>query len=97
MDLLAYPFRLRPDGSAATVTDGTDDAYRQEIALLCLTRKGERPLVPDYGTTDPVADLLDVAELNAALATFGPAVTIDDVAVEYPDDVTARALLTYSD
>lgn len=52
MDLLAFPFRLRPDGSAATVLDGTDEAHAQDVALLCLTRKGERPLVPDYGTTE---------------------------------------------
>lgn len=96
MDLLAFPFRLRPDGSAATVTDGSDEAHRQEVALLCLTRKGERVLVPDYGTTDPVADLLDVAELNAALSTFGPALVVEELEVDYPDSTTVRAVLTYS-
>lgn len=95
--ILAFPFRLREDGSAATVVDGTEDAHRQELALLALTRKGERPYVPDYGTSDPVGDLLDVAELNAALGTFGPAIVVDDVEVTYPDDQTALAVLTYSE
>lgn len=95
MDLLSFPLRLRQDGSLATVPEDSDDANREAIALLCLTRKGERPLVPDYGVTDPVVTGLDLAELNAALETFGPPLTVTDVAVTYPDDRTAVSVLTY--
>lgn len=95
MDLLSFPPRLRPDGTFATVEDGSDDANREAIALLCLTRKGERPLVPDYGITDPVASELDVAELNAALETFGPPLLVTDADVTYPDDRTALVVLNY--
>ena len=97
MDLLSFPVRLRPDGSFATVTDGSDDANREAIALLCLTRKGERPLVPDYGVTAPVVTGIDLAELNAALETFGPPLTVTDVDVTFPDDRTAVSVLTYEE
>lgn len=40
-------FRTTPSGAIDTVTD--DDAIRQALLLLILTRPGERVMRPDYG------------------------------------------------
>lgn len=97
MDVLSHPFRLDSTGSAATVADGTDEANAEAIAILCLTRRGERDLVPTFGTTDPLFGELDVAELNVALDDFGPAVTVTASTVTYPSDRTERVELTFQD
>ena len=49
MELLSHPFRLERNGSAATVTDGSDEANAEGIAILAMTRRGERDLVPEFG------------------------------------------------
>lgn len=89
MDLLSHPFRLGVDGRVVTVEDGTDDAVAEAIAVTALTRKGERVLVPDFGLSDPTFAELDVAELAAALATFGPDdITLEVIDSDFPDEVT---------
>lgn len=95
MLLLSFPFRLTPAGNVATVEDGTEDAAAEAVAVLALTRKGERTLVPDFGITDPVGQGINLAELTTGLIDFGPDdVTIDDVTVTYPSDTLERIELT---
>ena len=97
MDLLAHPFRLGPDGRAVTVPEGSDDAIAQAIAVTALTRKGERLLVPDFGLAEPTFADLDVAELNAALDTFGPAgVSVDVQDEAWPTDTTQLLTLSFT-
>lgn len=96
MDLISHPFRLEANGGIATVVDGTDDAYAEGIAVLVLTRKGERPLVPDFGMTEPTFDDVDLAELNVALDDFGPPVEVADAAIDHPDDRTEAVVLTFA-
>lgn len=98
MDVLSYPFRLAPGGGVATVPDGSSEAHAEAIAVLALTRRGERVLVPGFGITDPVFTGVDVAELNAALATFGPVgVRVTEVDAQPTSETTSRALLTYTE
>lgn len=95
MRLLSYPFRLTPAGDVATVEDGTEDAAAEDLAILILTRKGERTLVPDYGITDPTFQSLNLAEVAVGVADYGPdGVTVDDVTVTYPSDTLERIELT---
>lgn len=95
MDLLSHPFRLEPNGSVATVEDGTEEAAAEGIAVLILTRKGERDLVPDFGLTDPTFDELSLAELNVSLADFGPAAVVTDVVITNPNDRLERIELAF--
>ena len=98
MDVLSHPFRLGPDGSAVTVLDGGPDANAEAVAVLAMTRKGERVLVPSFGITDPAFAEVDPAELNAGLATFGPEdVTVTGVEVTYPNDRTADVTVVYEE
>jgi phage baseplate assembly protein W len=45
---LSFPFRITPEGRAATVASLEDHVYGEVIQLL-LTNPGERPWVPDFG------------------------------------------------
>lgn len=95
MRLLSYPFRITAAGDVATVEDGTEDAAAEDLAVLILTRKGERTLVPDYGITDPTFQSLNLAEVAVGVADYGPpGVTVDDVTVTYPSDTLERIELT---
>jgi len=95
MRLLSHPFRLTPGGDVATVEDGTEDAAAEALAVLVLTRKGERELVPDFGVTDPTAQGLNLAELAVGLIDYGPSgVTVEEVTVTYPTDTLERVELT---
>lgn len=95
MELLSHPFRLQRNGSVATVTDGTDEANAEGIAILAMTRKGERDLVPDFGLADPTFDGVTLADLNVGLIDYGPAVEVTDLTFTYPNDWTQRVELAF--
>lgn len=79
--MLAFPFRVLPNGRVAQVEDDSDESAAQELALLLLTRTGERPLIPDYGTTDPAYDTTGATrdDVIAAVSAFVPDVEVVDV------------------
>lgn len=93
--VLSHPFRIGPSGACATVEEDTEPAHTEAVAVVCLTRKGERPLVPSFGVLDPVFDELDLAEVNAVLATHGPAITVTGIEVTYPTSTTAAVRLSF--
>ena len=93
--LISHPFRLLPGGDVATVLEGTDEADAEQLAILVLTRKGERQLVPRFGVRDPAFSGLDLAEINAGLAQFGPPVSATSLDVTYPSPETARAVIAF--
>lgn len=71
---LAWPLRLAPDGSFATVPQDSPADIGQSVTLLLSSRVGERPDEPDYGTTDPTFHQLDTAEIETAAAQWEPRV-----------------------
>lgn len=88
--ILAYPFRLAA-GRVATVEQTSDEANAQQLAVTVLTRRGERPLVPDFGVVDPTFDDLSPAELQMQVELFGPPVELVNVFSE-PDLRTGTRL-----
>jgi hypothetical protein len=94
--LLQHPFRVAPAGSVATVEQGSDEANAQLIATLILTRPLERPLVPAFGTPEPTFDGFKPSELLAAVAAWGPDVTISDVNVDPVDATTQAVTVSYA-
>lgn len=97
MDLLSHPFRLKTNGAVATVEDGTERAQVEAIAVLVLTHKGERDLVPGYGITDPVFDKVGLAEVNLGLLDYGPDVRVTDIAITHPTDTVERVELVFEE
>jgi len=80
--VLSYPFRIGPNGSAATVEQDSDDHKAEQLAALVMTRPGERDLVPGFGIPDPTFVGIDIAALEGAAAVFGPDVKITEVEVD---------------
>lgn len=96
MQLLSHPFRLEASGAVATVEDGTEEAAAEGIAILALTRLGERDLVPGFGISDPAFDTMSIDELNVGLSEYGPAVTVTDVTITHPTDTLERVELAFT-
>lgn len=92
---LSHPFRLGPDGRAVTITAGSDEHIAQQLALLQLTRPGEHPLAPEYGTADPTFDAVDPAETTVKARLFTPDADVSDVTVTQVDDVLARTVIEW--
>lgn len=83
-NLISFPFRLDPSGAVATRDSGSPDYLAEQLAVLCLTRPGERALVPNFGLTDPTFSDFDRTELEAKVQVFGPPVQITGTEVFWP-------------
>lgn len=73
--LLSFPFRIDPEsGQAASVAVGSAAEAAEAVAMLALTRLGERDLCPGFGTPDPAyTDDVDLAaEVQSGLTLWGP-------------------------
>lgn len=86
--ILSHPFRLTPAGQAATVLQDTDEANIEQVAVLALTKLGERPMVPSFGLRDPAFRRIEPGELAAGIAAYGPPVRLKAVDVVAGDGVT---------
>lgn len=70
---LSFPFRLTPTGDVATVEGGSDAEIDEAIAVLTLTRLGERRMRPTFGIPDPVfANGLFIGDIQVGLNEHGP-------------------------
>lgn len=71
---LAYPFRVDADGSVAVVEQDTLDEVAQHAQVVLLTRRGQRPVVPEFGIPDPLFEEapLDLADVEAAISRYDP-------------------------
>lgn len=107
MKLLAYPVRL-VGTIFATVEDGTEECYAQELAILVQTQPGERQLCPEYGLQDPAFAGFSKAELELKIGDYGPPVIItsyeaiksdkrQDVRIEFEVDVPSDNEADYDD
>lgn len=92
--ILSHPFRLTLAGTVATVDQDTEQADAEQLAVLALTRVGERELVPAFGMTEPVFADFDVADFVAGVATYGPPVDIVNVSTSPVGDAGRELLVT---
>ena len=97
MRLLSYPFRLTPSGAIASVEQKSSQAAAEQIAMLLLTEKGERPMIPSYGITSPAFWEIDPGEIALAVSLYGPKVTVAAVKAYYSDDATLRVSVEFDD
>lgn len=96
MDLLASPVRFQA-GRALTVDRDTDAGIAQRLELLCKVRRGERVLAPAFGIPDPTfRDGVDIVEINAGLALFGPNVQAVVQRLERPSSGELRVTLGWA-
>lgn len=93
--ILSWPFRLGVDGAIVTVDQDDPQADAEQVAVLLLTRPGERDLVPGFGVPDPTFAALRPAEVNGAAAIFGPPVKITEARIVSDDGATVTAELVF--
>lgn len=86
--LLAFPFRINPNGSAAVQEDDTEQYYAAELAVMIQTEPGERLLVPGYGVEDLAFDPFPIMTLRAQIEQYGPPVVIQDTIMLQLDEET---------
>lgn len=93
--ILSHPFRLRPNGAVALVEQQSEAGEAEQLAVLVMTRRGERPLVPGFGLTDPAFGGFSPGELAAEVTIYGPPVRLADVAVRDESDTAQAVLITF--
>lgn len=93
--LLSHPFRLLPNGVVATLPDGDDNYYAEQLAILIMTQPGERELVPAFGLRDPAYEGIDLATLSAQITLFGPPVSLEDVQVKPANDTEVDVAIAF--
>lgn len=71
MKAFAHPFRFA-GGRPVTLDTETDAYAAQEILTVLQTRRGELPLLPDFGTNDPVFDEVDRAGVYGTVTAYFP-------------------------
>jgi phage baseplate assembly protein W len=80
---LAWPLRLAPDGSLATLEQDSPEEISQSVELVLLTTPGERVDAPDFGLEDPAFRDVSAGEIVAAITRWEPradaAVVVSDV------------------
>lgn len=95
VNLISFPFRLRQNGLLATVEQDSEAHHSEELAIIVLSRPGERDLVPDFGVNDPAYEDLHESEVAAQVELFEVPVTISSVDTEYLDDSTQEVILNF--
>lgn len=93
--IISHPFRLLPNGNVATIEADSDLGDAEGIAVLVLTRRGERSLVPGFGVTDPAFAGLEPSEVAAGVALYGPPVTITAVRDQWLSDTEQAVAVAF--
>ena len=94
--ILSFPFRLAGAGAVATVEQASDEANAEQLAVLLLTRTGERPMVPSFGLTEPAFRGIDPGEVAAGVELYGPPVRLVSVDASPTDDTTTALEVTFA-
>lgn len=77
---------MLPNGSLATVHQSEDKAHEEQLAMLILTKMGERPLHPSFGLTDPEFTGVEPTEVAAQVSQYGPPVNIEQVEINFTEN-----------
>lgn len=93
--MISFPFRKNQNGRIATVEQDSDAHHAEELAVLALSRPGERDLVPDFGIDDPAYETIHQAEVEAQIELFEVPVVITRMDVETVDDTRQNITLTF--
>lgn len=84
--VLSFPFRLAPNGTAATVEQGTETYFAEQVQVLVSTNMGERILVPDFGVPMMEFNEFGTLALTQACRTYLPEVEVSNVQVVHRSD-----------
>ncbi|NBR35787.1 MAG: hypothetical protein EBT80_00090 [Chitinophagales bacterium] len=72
------PFQI-VNGSVASVADGSIGAKAQVVSFVVQTNRGELPLEPTFGISDPTFEPSNIFEARAVITQFWPEIIIEDL------------------
>jgi hypothetical protein len=94
--ILSYPFRLAANGTIAVVTQGTDQANGEQIAVLVQTIQGEADMAPGFGLPDPAYDGVIPGVIASQVAMWGPDVTIESVSATQVNETDSNVTIGFN-
>lgn len=77
--MISHPMRLDSAGGVVTVGDHSLAAAAETALHVIACARGERPLAPPYGLTDPVSDGVSAPTIQAALELCEPEISVRTV------------------
>ena len=94
--LISFPMRLQSNGRIALVEQDSEDHIGEELAILVLSRPGERDLVPTFGIEDPAFEGgLSMEEISSQATVFSIPANIIEVHARPTDDTNVDVLVTF--
>lgn len=93
--VLSFPFRLAPNGTATTVPQDTYDYYTEQISVLMLTHEGERVFDPDFGVPMMEFDGFSERALAQSCLRYLPEVEITGSEIVNESDETQGVVVQY--
>jgi|OM-RGC.v1.030367447 hypothetical protein len=94
--LLSLPFRIADYGAAAANDQGTNEYYREQIATIVLTRRGERILNDNLGMPDVAYSGFLYSAFQAQVSQELPEVVDLQAYIEDVDDVTEEVVVEFA-
>ncbi len=69
-------------GGYTVLSSGTDDYYRQILAIASRTEPGTHPLTPDFGVMDPTFKSIDRGQFLLQAGRYVPEIQITSIETE---------------
>lgn len=95
--VLSYPFAPDPNtGTFKKVEQGTDLYKGQQVAAFIRTYRDERPVMPEFGTTDPTFDEFDAeAFAEKFQAFYGSTIALQNIEVVQSEGAVSQIHVTF--
>ena len=94
--LISFPFRIAEYGGAASNEQGTDQYYREQIATIVLTKRGERILNDTLGMPDVAYSGFLYSAFQAQVAEELPEVVNLSANIEDTGETTEDVIIDFS-
>ena len=85
MDAIQFPVKFDTNGMTR-LEDGSNDFYKQLLALSTITEPHSQPITPDFGIWDPTFNTVERGHFVLQAARYVPEVEIEQVNVDINDE-----------
>lgn len=93
--LISMPFRIAEYGAAASNEQGSNEYYREQLATIVLTKRGERILNDVLGMPDITFSGFLYSAFQAQVAQELPEIVNLEATIENVDDVTENVIIEF--
>jgi hypothetical protein len=93
--LISFPFRIAEYGAAANNEQGDDEYYREQLATIVLTKRGEREMDEDLGMPDIAYSGFLYSAFQSQIAEEFPEIIKLKAGIENVDMVTEAVVIEF--